>query len=111
MMDHEAPGGRRVDGNEALTIRLGAVLPLGIILAMVATAIHPHKEDVMDNPAVFTEYAQSGDWVGVHFAQWIGAHVLLAGLICVHHAIRTRSGLSTGLARLGALPRRCRQRR
>jgi hypothetical protein len=44
-------------------------LPLGIILLVVATAIHTSREDVMDNPAVFMEYAQSDSWVAVHLAQ------------------------------------------
>lgn len=56
-------------GTEAITTRIGAVaLPLGIILFVVATAIfHPRREDPMDNPAVFMEYAQSDSWVVVHF--------------------------------------------
>ena len=41
---------------EAITTRLGAVaLPLGVILLVVATAIHPSREEPMDNPAIFTE--------------------------------------------------------
>jgi hypothetical protein len=44
----------------AITTRIGAVaFPLGAILLVVSTAIHPSREDVMDNPAVFMEYAQS----------------------------------------------------
>jgi len=34
-------------------IRFGAAaLPLGVLAAFAATAIHPHREDPMDNPAV-----------------------------------------------------------
>ncbi len=47
-------------GVEAVTTRIGAVaLPLGIILLLVATAIHPSREHPMDNLAVFMEYAQT----------------------------------------------------
>ncbi len=47
-------------GAEAITTRIGAMaLPLGIILFVLSTAIgHPSREDVMDNPTVFMEYAQ-----------------------------------------------------
>ena len=45
----------------------------------------------MDNPAVFTEYAQDSDWIAVHFAQWAAALLLFAGLLGVYYAIpRTR---------------------
>ena len=44
-------------GAEAITTRIGAIaLPLGIILLVAATAIHPSREAPMDNPAVFMEY-------------------------------------------------------
>jgi hypothetical protein len=57
-------------GAEAITARIGAVaLPLGGILLWVSTAVHPSGEDVMDNPAVFMEYAQSDSWIAVHLAQ------------------------------------------
>jgi hypothetical protein len=57
-------------GAEAITTRTGAIaLPLGIILFVVSTAVfHPSREDPMDNPAVFMEYAQSDSWIAVHFA-------------------------------------------
>jgi hypothetical protein len=103
MNTHETTGGRRGERNDAVTIRLGAAaLALGIIVPIVATAIHPHREDVMDNPTVFTEYANSHNWITVHFAQWAGALLLFGGLLGVYYAIRTNSGLATGLARLGA---------
>jgi hypothetical protein len=45
-------------GAEANTTRIGAVaLPLAIIVFVVSTAIHPSREEPMDNPAVFMEYA------------------------------------------------------
>jgi len=30
---------------------------------------------------VFAEYAQSGSWIAVHFAQWVGVMLVLGGLI------------------------------
>src|ERR671913_813173 len=59
-------------GAEANTTRFGAVaLPLALIVFVVSTAIHPSREEPMDNPAVFMEYAQSQSWIAVHLAQWV----------------------------------------
>lgn len=90
-------------GTEAITTRIGAVaLPLGVILFVVATAIfHPHREDPMDNPAVFMEYAQSDSWVVIHFAQWIAALLLSGGLVSLYYSITTKPGASAGIARFG----------
>lgn len=94
--------GRVFSGEDRSTIRLAAAaLPLGVVLPLIATAMHPHKEDGMDHPAVFTEYAHSGDWVAVHFAQWGAALLLFAGLLGVYHAVKGGSGLARGLARFG----------
>lgn len=101
--DREASSGRRFSGEDRSTIRLAAVvLPLGVVLPLLATAIHPHREDVMDNPAAFTEYAHAGEWFAVHFAQWGAALLLFAGLLGVYYAVKDGSGLSRGLARFGA---------
>lgn len=99
----EARFGRIFSQDDRYTIRLAAVaLPLGLVVALIATALHPHREDVMDNPAVFTEYAHAGDWFAVHFAQWGAALLLFAGLLGVYYAVKDGSGLSRGLARFGA---------
>jgi hypothetical protein len=83
-------------------IRFGAVaLPLGLITTFVATAIHPHREHPMNDPVVFTEYAQDSDWIAVHFVQWAGSLLLFAGLLGVYYAIRSRTGPGSGLARFG----------
>lgn len=58
---------RRVGGDDAITTRLGAAaLPLGIIVLVVSEVLHPSREDPMDNPAVFAEYADSDIWTSVH---------------------------------------------
>jgi hypothetical protein len=87
-------------GAEVLMTRIGAVLlPLGIILFVVSTAIfHPHRENPMDNPAVFMEYAQSDSWVVVHFAQWVAALLISGGLIALYYAIRTKPEAGAGVA-------------
>jgi hypothetical protein len=72
-----------------------------VVLPLVATAIHPHREDGMDNPAVFTEYADSASWVAVHFAQWGAALLMFVGLLGVYHALKGGSGWAQGIARFG----------
>jgi hypothetical protein len=88
---------------ETITTRIGAAsLPLGIILFVVATAVfHPSREDPMDNPAVFMEYAHSDNWIAVHFVQWVAALLLIGGLIALYYAITNKPEASTGVARFG----------
>ncbi len=89
-------------GAEANTTRFGALaLPLAIIVFVVATAIHPSREDVMDNQAVFLEYAQSQSWIAVHLAQWVGVLLLFGGLVAVYYSITRRSETGAALARFG----------
>src|SRR5215217_9034447 len=88
-------------GAEAITTRIGAIaLPLGIILYVVATAVfHPNREAPMDNPAIFTEYAQSDSWVAVHLAQWFAALLLIGGLVALYYSITTQAGAIAAVAR------------
>ncbi len=86
---------RRMDAPteaDAIATRIGALaLPLAIIVYVVSTAIHPSREDVMDNPAVFMEYAQSDGWIAVHLAQWFAALLLFGGLVALYSSITRRS--------------------
>jgi hypothetical protein len=62
-----------VGGDDASTTRIGAVaLPLGVIVIMVSECFHPSREDPMDNPAVFMEYARSDSWTTIHLAEYFG---------------------------------------
>jgi uncharacterized membrane protein len=89
---------------EAITTRIGAVaFPLGIILLVVATAIHPSREHPMDNPAVFMEYAQSESWIAVHLAQWFAALLIIGGLLAVYYSIRTKAELGAEVARFAVV--------
>ncbi len=89
-------------GAEANTTRFGAVaLPLAIIVFVVSTAIHPSREEPMDNPAVFMEYAQSQSWIAVHLAQWVAVLLLFGGLVALYYSIRRRSEAGAALARFG----------
>jgi hypothetical protein len=89
-------------GVEVVTTRIGAVaLPLGIILLLVATAIHPSREHPMDNPAVFMEYAQTDSWVVIHLAQWFAALLFFGGLVAVYYSIGTKPEVDAGVACFG----------
>jgi hypothetical protein len=69
VMDAREVTGRQVGGNDAITTRIGAVaLPLGMVVILVSEYFHPSREDPMDNPAVFMEYARSDIWTAVHLA-------------------------------------------
>ncbi|MGM0928990.1 MAG: hypothetical protein ACQEXN_04680 [Actinomycetota bacterium] len=82
--------------------RAGAVaLPLGVILLVVATMLHPSREDPMDNHAVFREYAEYEGWIAVHFGQWVAGLLFFAGLIALYYSMAARPGKATLPARLG----------
>ena len=87
---------------EAITTRLGAVaLPLGVILLVVATAIHPSREEPLDNPAIFTEYAQSDSWIAVHFGQWFAILLIIGGLVALYYSITAEPEANAAVARFG----------
>ncbi|MFD1211448.1 hypothetical protein ACFQ36_05270 [Arthrobacter sp. GCM10027362] len=89
-------------GGEAVSARIGAVaLPLGVILLVVSTMLHPSREDPMDNPAVFREYAEHEGWVAVHFGQWVAGLLFFAGLVALYYSLTARPGRATLPARLG----------
>ncbi len=91
----------RMAGADAITTRLGAVaMPLGIVVLMVSEYLHPNREDPMDNPAVFMEYAQSDGWTAIHLAQYFGFLLLLGGLIALYYSVASRPG-AAALARFG----------
>jgi hypothetical protein len=91
-------------GAEPLMTRIGAVLlPFGIILFVVSTAIfHPHREDPMDNQAIFMEYAESDSWILVHFVQWVAALLISGGLVALYYSLATKLETGAGVtARFG----------
>ena len=90
-------------GAEIITARIGAaLLPLGVILFVVATAFfHPSREDPMDNVAVFMEYAENDSWVVVHFVQWLAALLIIGGFVSLYYSITTRREAGAGMARFG----------
>ena len=85
-----------------ITTRIGAAaLPLGIIVILVSEYFHPSREDPMDNPAVFMEYANSDSWTTVHLAEYFGFLLLIGGLVALYYSISAKPGASAGLAPFG----------
>lgn len=101
--------GRQAEGNErstrmmnALTSRIGAVaLPFGVVLVFVSTSFHPARENPMDNPAVFMEYARSDSWIVVHLLQYFAVLLLIGGLVALYYSITAMPGAGAALARFG----------
>ena len=96
----EAAG--QVGGDDASTTRMGAVaLPIGVVLIAISEIFHPAREDPMDFPAVFTEYAQSNVWTTVHLGEYFGFLLLLGGLVALYYSVSARPGSGAGLAPFG----------
>jgi hypothetical protein len=100
MIDAREPtAARQVGGDDAITTRIGAVaLPLGIVVLVVAEIFHPSREDPMDNPAVFMEYAHSNIWTADHLAEYFGFLLLLGGLVALYHSLSAKPGAGAGIA-------------
>lgn len=85
-----------------MSLRLPATLLLaGQLLYIVITQLHPGG-DANDHHAVFAEYAESGIWKFVHFGQFTGMAILLAGLLALFVALDARGGTARWTARFGA---------
>jgi hypothetical protein len=82
--------------------KTGAVaIPLGVVLLVAATAVHPSREDVMNHTAVFREYAQTDAWIAIHFMQWVAALVFFGGLVALYFAMTGKREGPNVLARFG----------
>jgi hypothetical protein len=93
---------RQVRGKDPITTRVGAVaLALSVPVLVVAEIFHPSREDPMDNPAVFREYANSDVWTAVHLGEYFGFLLLLGGLVGLYYSVGTRPGAGAGLAPFG----------
>jgi hypothetical protein len=102
MEAREVAYGHAGRGGDAITARPGAVaLPLGVVLIAISEVFHPQREDPMDNPAVFAEYANSDAWTTVHLGQYFGFLLILGGLVALCYSISSRPGLGAGLAPFG----------
>jgi hypothetical protein len=101
-MDAREASARQVGGDDAITTRIGAVaLPIGIVVIAISEIFHPAREDPMDFPAVFEEYARSDVWTTVHLGEYFGFLLLLGGLVALYYSVSTRPGAGAGLAPFG----------
>ena len=90
---------RQTGESGMITTRIGAVaLPLAIIVILVSEIFHPSREDPMDNPAVFREYAASEIWTTVHLGEYFGFLLLLGGLVALYYSVGAGPGKGAGLA-------------
>jgi hypothetical protein len=84
------------------SLRLSATLLLaGQLLYIVATQFHEGGH-ANDHPAIFAKYASSGDWKGVHVAQFAAFAIIIAGLIALLIALDVPSGAARLIGRFGA---------
>jgi hypothetical protein len=101
-MDAREGAARQVGGDDASTTRMGAVaLPIGVLLIAISEIFHPSREDPMDFPAVFREYAQSEVWTTVHLGEYFGFLFLLGGLVALYYSLSARPGAGAGLPPFG----------
>lgn len=85
------------------SVRLAATLLLaGQVLYIVVTQFHAGG-DANDHPVIFANYADSGDWKGVHVAQFAAMALIVAGLITLCFSLDVRSEGGVWAARLGAV--------
>jgi hypothetical protein len=101
-MDAREAGTRQVGGDDAITTRMGAViLPIGVVLIAISEIFHPSREDPMDFPAVFEEYAHTNVWTTVHLGEYCGFLLLVGSLVALYYSVSARPGAGAGLARFG----------
>jgi hypothetical protein len=85
-------------------LRLSTTLVvIGEVLFALVTLFHPGREDPNNHPAVFVEYASSGSWIAIHFAQFVFMAVLLAGLLVLSFALDVQSGIPGWVGRFSAV--------
>jgi hypothetical protein len=83
-------------------LRLSATLLLvGQLLYIVVTLFHADGE-ANNHPAVFAEYAASGNWNAVHVGQFVCMLILLAGLFALFFALEGEDEAPKWAARFGA---------
>jgi hypothetical protein len=84
-------------------LRLPAVLCLaGQVLFILITQFHAGG-DANDHESIFTTYAGSWDWKGVHALQFGAVALVVAGLIALFVAVRAQVDQPAWAARIGAV--------
>jgi hypothetical protein len=96
--------GEVVYGEYSRLLRLAATLPFtGLLLSIFAGLFHPDREYANDHVAAFTEYAHYTQWTLVHFGQFVGMAVLIAGLLVLFFALNVTAGVAGWASRAGSV--------
>lgn len=86
--------------------RIGAIAaPVGAVILIVSTLLHPMEADPGDAPAAFAEYAADPVWVWSHLGQFtgvVGLGIALIGLAATLEAGRAAAWARVGLAGISA---------
>jgi hypothetical protein len=85
-------------------LRIGSILFIvGVIIAVVSTAIHPSREDPANHPLVFAEYASDDSWIAVHIGQLAGGIMVFAGgfVALFRFLVQSESSTASILAWIG----------
>jgi len=92
-MDHYTPFGRPQRGAAGL-------LFAGVIISLIVGLFHPDGP-ANDHAAVFAEYAASAHWTAIHFGQFVGMLVIVAGLVVFFHVLSSTPGAEVLTRRFG----------
>jgi uncharacterized protein DUF4386 len=113
MLDYWSPRGASVffmqhvkPEFERPILRMGAIAFFaGIIIVIASSILHSPgpQPDLMDNPAIFTVYAEHDLWIAAHIGQLAGILLIYAGGYVALHTFfsRSESGVASALATLG----------
>ena len=78
------------------------MLVVGEFSLTLVTLLHPGREAANNHPAVFAEYAASGNWTAVHLGQFAATAVLLAGVLALVAALNLPAPGPRWVARFAA---------
>ena len=85
-------------------LRLSArLLFVGTVLSLVVGLFHADHAPANSHVAVFTDYAESGNWIAVHLGQFVGIAIFLAGLLVLSSALNITSGTLGQLCRFATI--------
>jgi hypothetical protein len=81
-------------------LRMGSIAFIaGLVIAVVSTFVfHPTSKDLMDNPVVFTMYAEDPLWIASHIGQFAGILLIFAGGFVALHRLLVKSESATASA-------------
>src|SRR5439155_25128081 len=83
---------RSIMANRNLLRLSATLLFVGELLSLLVGALHPARENPNNHTAVFAEYANSADWTDLHFSQFVGMAIIIAGLLVLCFALNVYAG-------------------